>query len=396
MKQILKRSLPIVLFSLLILNTEIVMKAEVNEEVDEEPVDTELIDDVSLTGIEEYWEDLARDYGGFLPELNKNSLYEMIKASKGMSFKSIFQGLLEFLFHEVIANGKLLGMLLMLTLFSSVLQTMHAAFENSVISKLAYFVVYIVLLYLALNSFFLVFTYTKETVDMMGSFMIALLPLVLGLMASIGNIIAVSFFHPFVLFLINSSGILVSNFILPLLFLSVLLYIVSTLNKNYQVTHFANLLKSISLGSLGIFLTIFLGIMSVQGTVSAIEDGVALKTTKFITGNFIPVVGRTFTDATDTILSASLLLKNAIGVVGLLIILIIALFPAIKIFAIAFIYKIAAAVLQPIGDGPIITCLNTISKYITYILACLLVVTLMFFLSIVIIVASSNITLLLR
>ena len=47
--------------------------------------------------------------------------------------------------------------------------------------------------------------------------------------------------------------------------------------------------------------------MSVQGTATAIQDGVALKTTKFITGNFIPVVGRTFTDAADTVLSAALL-----------------------------------------------------------------------------------------
>src|SRR5690625_2199289 len=111
-----------------------------------------------------------------------------------------------------------------------------------------------------------------------------------------------------------------------------------------------------------------------------------MKTTKFVTGNFIPVIGRTFTDAADTILSASLILKNAIGIVGVIMIVVFALFPAIKIFAIAFIYKIAAAVVQPIGDGPIITSLNTISKYTLYILACLLTVTLMFFLAIVIII----------
>ncbi len=172
--------------------------------------------------------------------------------------------------------------------------------------------------------------------------------------------------------------------------------IVSSLNENYKVTHLANLFKNISLGVLGAFLTVFLGVMSVQGTASAIQDGVAMKTTKFITGNFIPIVGRTFTDAADTILSASLLLKNAIGIVGVIIIVFLALFPALKIFAIALTYKIAAAVLQPIGDGPVITTLNTISKYIVYILACLLAVTLMFFLAVVIIVIAGNVTLLLR
>ncbi|RCO05916.1 stage III sporulation protein AE, partial [Bacilli bacterium] len=122
----------------------------------------------------------------------------------------------------------------------------------------------------------------------------------------------------------------------------------------------------------------------------------AMKTAKFVTGNFIPVVGRTFTDATDTILSASLLLKNAVGIVGLIIVLFIVLFPALKVAAIAIIYKIAAAVLQPIGDGPVITTLNTISNYILFVLACLLSISIMFFLAIVIIVVASNLTMLIR
>src|SRR5699024_1714492 len=199
-----------------------------------------------------------------------------------------------------------------------------------------------------------------------------------------------------VIFLIHASGLVVSKFIMPLLLLSALLFIVSSLNENFKVTHLANLFKTISIGTLGAFLTIFLGVMSVQGTVSAIQDGVAMKTTKFITGNFIPVIGRALTDATDTILSASLLLKNAIGIVGVMIIIFLALFPALKIIAIALIYKIAAAVLQPLGDGPMISSLNTISQFVVYILACLLTVTLMFFLSIVIIIVASNVTLLLR
>lgn len=356
----------------------------------------ELLDSVSLSGIEKFWNNITEEYSGFLPELEKTNLREFIKDNDNLSFKNVLIGFLNYLFHELILNGKLLGTLLLLTLFSTVLQTIHTAFEQSTISQIAYFVVYIVLLFIALNSFFLVFSYTKEAVDVMSSFMIALIPLVLGLMATFGNMIAVSFFHPIIIFLINISGILVSKLVLPILLLSALLLIISSLNENYQVSHLANLLRNIGMGIMGVFLTVFLGVLSVQGSVSAIQDGIAMKTAKFITGNFIPVVGRTFTDAADTILSATLLLKNAIGMVGVLIIVILALFPALKIFAIAVTYKVAAAVLQPIGDGPVIESLHAISKYIIYILACLLIVTLMFFLSIVIIVIASNITMLLR
>lgn len=355
-----------------------------------------MLDDISLTEVGYYWNELINDYGGFIPELQKTDLRGFLKDNGSISLKNTVSGLLKYLGYELIINGKLLGSLLMLTLFSVVLQTMHTAFEKSTISKIAYFVVYIVLIFIALNSFYLAFSYAKQAIDVMSSFMIALIPLILGIMATLGNIVTVSFFHPIIVLLINISGVLVSQIILPLLFFSTLLLIISSLNEHYQVTHLANLFRSVGMGILGVFLTIFLGIMSVQGTASAIQDGVAMKTTKFITGNFIPVVGRTFTDATDTILSASLLLKNAVGIVGLIIIVFLALFPALKIFAIALTYKIAAAILQPIGDGPVISSLNIISKSIVYILACLLVVTLMFFLAIVIIVLASNVTLLLR
>jgi stage III sporulation protein AE len=362
----------------------------------EAPVEDALLEEISFDGMQEYWNIVVDEYGGYIPELQKTSLYDFIKGTDEFSIKNILTGGLEYLLHEVILNGKLLGSLLLLTLFSVLLQTMHTAFEKTSVSKIAYFVVYIVLIFIALNSFYLAVSYAKDAISMMSSFMIALIPLVLGLMASFGSVISVSFFHPIIIFLINFSGVLVSNFIMPLLFLSALLIIVSSLNDNHKVTNLADLFRTVGIGTLGVFLTIFLGVLSVQGAASAIQDGVAMKTAKFVTGNFIPVVGRTFTDAADTVLSASLILKNAVGIVGVAIIIFIALFPAIKIFVIALIYKVAAAILQPIADGPIITSLNTISKYIVLILACLLAVSLMFFLSIVIIVTASNITLLLR
>src|SRR5699024_11095113 len=230
----------------------------------------------------------------------------------------------------------------------------------------------------------------------MSSFMIGLIPLILGLMATFGNIVAVSFFHPIIIFLIHFIGVFISVFVLPILSFAVLLTIISSISEHYKVTNLANLLRTLALGSLGVLLTVFLGVMSVQGAASAIQDGVTMKTAKSITGNFIPVVGRTFTDAVDTILSATLLLKNSIGIIGLMIILFICLFPAIKILIVGLIYKLAAAILQPLGDGPIIHVLQTLSTYILYIFACLLAVSFMFLLAIVLIVAASNLTLLLR
>lgn len=363
---------------------------------EEEEVTNDLLDSLHMDTLENHWEQLTSEYGVYMDDLNNRTLLEVIKDKESLSLTNVLQGFIEFIFYEVIASGKMLSMLILLTLFSVVLQTMHTAFEQSMVSKIAYFVVYIALLYIALNSFYSAFSYTTDAISMMSSFMIGMIPLLLGLLATFGNVGSISFFHPIILFIVHSSGVLVSSFILPLLYLSALLFIVSTLHSTYKVTHLAEMLKTISLTVLMVFFTLFIGVISIQGTASAVQDGVAMKTAKFITGNAIPIVGRTFTDAADTILTASLLLKNAVGIVGVLIILFIALFPAIKIAIIALMYKLTAAILQPIGGGPVVESLQIISKFMMYILASLLVVALMFFLSIVIILVASNVTLFLR
>lgn len=351
---------------------------------------------MDLTELKQYWEDIQNKYGGFLPESQKGSLYDFVKGDKTFTFKDWTSGILKFLFHEFVVNGKLLGSLILLTIFSMFLQSMQNAFESSTISKVAYSIVYMVLVIIALNSFHIVIDYTNEAIGSMISFVLALIPLLLALIASSGGIISAAFFHPVILFLMNISGMFMQYVILPLLFLATLLSIVSTMSDQYKVTQLAQLLRNWSIGLMGLFLTVFLGVISVQGASTAITDGVAIRTAKFVTGNFIPVIGRIFTDAADTVVSASGLLKNSVGIAGVAILLIIVAFPAIKILMIAFIYKLAAAILQPLGGGPVIKCLDIISKSVIYVFAALGIVSLMFFLSITVIVAAGNLTMMMR
>lgn len=354
------------------------------------------LESLNIDELKQYWEDVKHQYGGFLPESQKGSLYDFIKGEKQFSFKLWFSGMFKFAFQEFIMNGKLLGSLILLTIFSMFLQTLQNSFEQSSISKVAYAIVFMVLMIIALNSFHVAINYSMDAINTMISFILALIPLLLALIASSGGLISAAFFHPVILFLMNLSGVFIQYVVLPMLFLSALLSIVSTLTEHYKVTQLANLLRNWSIGLLGLFLTVFLGVISVQGASTAITDGVTIRTAKFITGNFIPVIGRIFTDATDTVISASVLLKNTVGIAGVAILILIAAFPAIKIVMIAFTYKFAAAILQPLGGGPVISCLDIISKSVIYVFAALAIVSLMFFLSITVIIAAGNLTMMVR
>ncbi|MHA4192035.1 stage III sporulation protein AE [Bacillus cereus] len=364
------------------------------------PVETNVVDQqldkLGIEDVKQFWDGLVTKYGGYLPESQKGSFMEFVKGEKEFSLKEWMIGLLKYLFYELAANGKLLGTLIMLTIFSALLQSLQSAFSKSSVSKIADAVVYMVLIIFALNSFYVVMTYARETIQTMVDFILALLPILLALIATGGGVVSVSFFHPIIIFLMNTSGLLMNYIVLPLLLLATILSIVSTMSDQYKVTKLSKLLQNVSVGIIGIFLTIFLGVLSVQGTATAVADGIAVKTAKFVTGNFIPVVGRMFTEAADTVISASGLLKNTVGIIGLVILCLIVAFPAIQIFCIAFIYKFAAAVLQPVGGGAIIQCLDIIGRSIIYVFACLAIVSFMFFLSITIIIAAGNITLMMR
>lgn len=354
------------------------------------------VSSMQLDEIKQYWDSISSEYGGFLPESQKGTFLEFVKGEKDFSLKGYMLGLLKFMFHELAVHGKLLGTLILLTVFSMLLQSIQNAFDRSAISKVAYGIIYMVLIILALNSFHVAISYATEAIDNMLSFMIALIPLLLALMATVGSIASVAFFHPVILFLVNTSGLLIKNFVLPLIFLSALLSIVSTMSEHHKVTQLAKLLRNISMGTLAFFFTVFLGVMSVQGATAAVADGITIKTAKFITGNFIPVVGRMFTDATDTVMSASILLKNSVGIIGALLLLLLAIFPAIKVLILAFIYSMAAALLQPLGGGPIVESLGIIGKSVMFIFAALMTVSIMFFLAITIIIAAGNVTLMVR
>ncbi|PTX53919.1 stage III sporulation protein AE [Melghirimyces profundicolus] len=355
------------------------------------------LDHLETEKVETFWQELKREYGRFFPKDQPSDLFDLVlSGGEEVSWKHFLSALGKYLFHEVLYNGKLLGTIIVLTVFSMILRTLQTAFERNQVSKIAYAIAFMVIIILAVDSFTIAVDSAKEAISRMIHFMLALVPLVLTLLASMGNFGSVGMFHPMIVLMIHVIGTLIHKVVFPVLFFSAILGIISCLSEKYKVNQLANLLRKVAVGILGTLLTVFLGIISVQGATAAVTDGVTIRTAKYVTGNFVPVVGRMFSDAADTVVGASLLVKNAVGLAGVIILLLIIAFPALKILSLALVYSFAAAVMQPLGDSPIIECLSIISKTLIYIFASLATVGMMFFLAITIIVASGNISVMIR
>jgi stage III sporulation protein AE len=347
--------------------------------------------------IETFWRQLQSEYGRYFAGETPPSLLDLLLShQEKWSVKEVLLALARYFFHEVLYNGELLGSILVLTVFSMILQTLQTAFENNQVSKVAYAVVFMVLIVMAVQSFKVAVHAAEGAISGMIHFMFALMPLMLTLLATMGNIGSVTLFHPLIVFMIHVIGTFIYTIIFPLLFFATILSIVSSLSDQYKLNQLAGLLRKGSVTLLGGLLTIFLGVISVQGATASVADGITIRTAKYITGNFVPVIGRTISEATDTVVGASLLVKNTVGLAGVIILLLVCAFPALKILSLAFIYHFSAAVMQPLGNSAIIESLSTIGRTLIYVFAALAMVGLMFFLAITIIVASGNISVMMR
>ncbi|OXM17548.1 stage III sporulation protein AE [Paenibacillus herberti] len=347
--------------------------------------------------VETYWDDLVKQYGGYFPEGKMPSFMEMITpGGEGLKPASVLKALFAMLAHEVLYNGKLLVSIVLLAVFSSILQTLQSAFERQAVSQVAYAVAYMVLIVLAVNSFHVAIGYARDAIEAMIQFMMAMVPLLMTLIASTGSIATVTLLHPVIIFMVHLVGTLIYTVVFPLLFFSAVLHIASAMSDRFRVTQLANLLRTVGAGLLGVMLSVFLGVISIQGATGSMTDGVTMRTAKFISGSFVPVVGKSFSDAADTVISASMLAKNAVGLAGVIILIFLSAFPAIKILVLAAIYNVCGAVLQPLGSSPITVCLSTIGKTMLYVFGALAAVSLMFFLAVTIILTAGNAAIMMR
>ena len=217
----------------------------------------------------------------------------------------------------------------------------------------------------------------QDTVTNLVAFMNMLVPLLITLMMYTGSIVSSSVIEPIILFMINFIGNFLQNIIIPLVLICASLVVVSKLSDKVQIDKISKLLKSGIIWVLGIVLTIFIGVISLEGTMSSCVDGITAKTTKAVVSSAIPIVGKILSDGVDTVLGCGVVLKNAVGLVGIIIIVGICIIPLIKLFIFSATYKILASITEPIADKNITNLLEQIGDIFKIFLAILAAISFM-------------------
>lgn len=230
----------------------------------------------------------------------------------------------------------------------------------------------------------------KTTIQNLVGFSYTLLPILLTLMMTTGNIVSAGAVQPILLFLITFIGNMITTFLLPLILIGTALSIISKVSDKVQIDKLAKYFKSSVVWVLGIVLTIFVGILSLEGSLTSSVDGVTAKTAKAAVSNFIPVVGKILGDAVDTVIGCSNILKNAVGIVGVIVVIGICIIPIIKLSILTLTYYITSALCQPIADDKIVSLLSGMGNTFKVLLAMLISVSVMLMIGITLVIKISN------
>lgn len=373
-----------------------------SENIDEESISItdkflqEQLDSLNVRELELVLEDIVKGGEEYYPKINiREAIVAMIKGKNTFDIKDITSGISILLFKDILSNLALISQILIITIACSILTNLQSTFEKDTVAQLAHYACYIILSMLIINSFMLALDLGKKTVAQMVDFMQIILPILLTLLIAVGGPNTKLLFHPMVIGTVNIIGSLIKDLVFPLIFFSFIIGIISNISQKVQFSKLSELIRQIIIVVISASLTIFIGIITMYG-ITANVDGVTIRTAKFAVDNFIPIIGKFLSDAVETVIGCSSILKNGIGIIGLVSLLLICIAPAIKIVVLIFVYKMIAAIIQPIASPNITTCFSEVGKALLLILVGILSVATMFFITITIIVEAGNTTLMFR
>ncbi|WP_378955574.1 stage III sporulation protein AE [Pelosinus sp. sgz500959] len=363
---------------------------------DHAEVENQLLETLSTDTINQFITRVNQELNGDIPLLSSASIKEIGMQGLTLNWQTIWKTVVGTLFREVAANAHLMGKLLFLAVLCAMLQNLQNSFEKSSISMLAYSVCFIFMMVIVLTAFYNAVVLATQTVGYMVGFMEALLPLLISLLAGVGALTSATLFTPLMLFVISSVSIIIKDAVLPLLFLTAILDCLNFLSDKYRLSNLASLLKQAGMMVLGLAMVLFIGIITIQGAAGSVADGLTLRTAKFATATLIPVVGKVLADTVELVMGASLLIKNAVGIFGVVVIFLLCLFPLLKLLSLIVVIKISGALVQPMGDEKMAKCLEAMGNNLLLVFGAVLIAALMFFLTITMIVAVGSAAMMLR
>ena len=291
--------------------------------------------------------------------------------------------------YEFRYNRHNLVYVLLVALIAAVFTNFSGAFQNRQISDISFYVLYMLLITLCLTAFRTAMSGMEERLGSLVEFMRVLCPSYFLAVAFASGSVTALFFYNVILFLIYVVELLIVRFLLPVVNIYIMMRVMGNLTGEDFLSEFAELLRKLVSWVLKTLLACVIGINVVQGLLAPAID--TLKRSALTrTAEALPWVGNVMGGVTEVVLGTAVLIKNGIGMAGAVIAVAVCAVPLIQMLIMAFMYKLASALVQPVSDKRITGCISGISEGYEMLVQILFSVGVLFLLTIAVVAASTS------
>lgn len=315
---------------------------------------------MDLSELEDLMNDTAGEHGLMEEITVEQVISDLISGTPIFDSNRFLENLLDLFLVEIKSSVVLGCEVLAVCIIIGLLTNFSGSFGSKTVSSLGTMICSIVIIALCVGNFYNTYEYCGQTIDIMTNTMEILLPIMIPLLISMGGISSGSIMDPVILGAVTGFNFTIQHIVLPLVFLSAVFVLINSITEKDYVKKLAAFLRKGAIFITGFTITVFSGITAIQGIVTKSADGILINTARFSIDNFVPIIGGFAADSLDMVISCIGLIKNSIGLIGIVVIISALIMPVIKILAIAIVYKGIAIVSEPIADKKISDSLNEI------------------------------------
>lgn len=291
--------------------------------------------------------------------------------------------------YEFRYNWHNLVYILLIAIAAAVFSNFSGAFRNRQISDISFYVLYMLLITLCLTSFQTAAQGLEERLDSVVEFMRVLCPSYFLAVAFASGSVTSVFFYNVILLLIYVVELVIIRFVLPVIHIYIMIRVLGNLTGEDFLSESAELMHKVAAWILKTLLACVIGVNVVQGLLAPTID--TLKRSALTrTAEALPWVGNAMGGAAEIFLGTAVLIKNGIGMAGAVIAVLICLGPIVQLALMALMYKVAAALVQPVSDKRITACISGVSEGYELLVRVIFTVGLLFLLTIAVVAASTS------
>lgn len=304
----------------------------------------------------------------------------------------IINGLLESFFYELKSTKSLLKTVLVLSVSAGIVRILSSSFEGSGTAETAGLACFLLISLPLIKIFSETFGYAAQAIHNICDFITKFEPIFISMLITSGAVTQAAAFQPVLMASVYVLGVLLDKCILPVCCFSAILAFAGNISDRIEIETLTKLLSSVSKWLLTGLLTVFSAILSLYGFTTKAFNTVATKGIKFAVGSLVPIVGGILSDTVETVLSGANLLKNAVGTAGMISLFAISFSPALKILIMMLLLKATAAIIEPFSEKRVVKMLLSVSDSVKMLFAAVITATLLFIISISVILLSSGVS----